>query len=295
MVKVKLIMENILEKIQTICPVFKPEKMLMRTGKCYLLLGEFQGIKAVTKYFIDSDIYWKNLFLKEIQNYQNSQQANFPVKIPHLLFADSLNLMMVLEWIDGYPLCQERYISHPLSQKYIEIILKELTRLHQWKIKLNITEENILANYKQKIDKYTNLGFLTDRDFNFLYIMLDRWQEMYEFNHGDILLKNILATDNGLVFIDWEFAGLYLPGYDFALLWTILYCDPYARDRIIQLIEQKSLFTKLAFMINQVVIIARELKIHSHLEEQINCNSRIAQLNRDLNDVRQLFPQYCDR
>lgn len=285
-------MENILEKIQTICPVFKPEKLLMCTGKCYLLLGEFQGIKAVTKYLIDSDIYWKNLFLKEIQNYQNFQQYNFPVKIPRLFFADSFNLMMVLEWIESYPLCEERYIPHPLSQQYIELILKELTRLHQWQIKPNIPEEDILANYKHKIHKYTKLGFLNNKDLTFFNIAIDRCQEIYEFNHGDIILKNVLTTDNCLVFIDWEFAGLYLPGYDFALLWTILCGDPYARDRIIQLIEQKSIFTKLAFMINQVVIIARELKIHSQLQYLRNYNSRIAQLNRDLNNVRQLFPKY---
>ena len=122
--------------------------------------------------------------------------------------------------------------------------------------------------------------------------MLDSWQGTYEFNHGDLILKNVLATDNDLVFIDWEVAGLYLPGYDFALLWTILGCDRYARDRIIQTIEQKSLLAKLAFIINQVVIIARELKIHSQLQDQRTYINRVTQLNLDLNDVRQLFTKF---
>jgi hypothetical protein len=42
------------------------------------------------------------------------------------------------------------------------------------------------------------------------------------FAHGDLTARNVLRHDGGVALIDWEWAGLYPPGYDLAFLWFSL-------------------------------------------------------------------------
>ncbi len=89
-----------------------------------------------------------------------------------------------------------------------------------------------------------------------------------EFNHGDMLLKNIIKMPNEkLAFIDWEFAGLYIKGYDLALLHTIMTIDNTSQKIIEDRI--KSISIEREFWLNKAIIIARELKIHAELDDSL--------------------------
>jgi aminoglycoside phosphotransferase (APT) family kinase protein len=52
--------------------------------------------------------------------------------------------------------------------------------------------------------------------------MARQFHTTLRFAHGDLTARNVIATDKGPVLIDWEWAGLYPPGYDRAFLWFSL-------------------------------------------------------------------------
>jgi Ser/Thr protein kinase RdoA (MazF antagonist) len=43
------------------------------------------------------------------------------------------------------------------------------------------------------------------------------------FAHGDLTARNVLRAGDDIALIDWEWAGLYPPGYDEAFLWFSLH------------------------------------------------------------------------
>lgn len=64
--------------------------------------------------------------------------------------------------------------------------------------------------------------------------------------------------------VDWEQAGLYLPGFDLAMLWTLAgACTPEIRSRIDDVIDARGL--NYPFAVNLAVVVTRELRIHGEL------------------------------
>ena len=52
------------------------------------------------------------------------------------------------------------------------------------------------------------------------------------FAHGDVTPRNVLTGPDGMVLIDWEWAGLYPDGYELAFLWYALADLPAARRTV---------------------------------------------------------------
>jgi hypothetical protein len=284
--------KKILQTLKSVCPTFEASRILVETGKCLLIHGSMGEFKAIAKCLIHPDDYWKQLFLQEISTYQNFQEFPPPFTVPRCLFVDLNKCILILEFIDGQPLGNERYANKPLPKKQFDILLKDLCLLHQWKAPFAVSPSEIVKSYKARIRKYVELGFLNNLDFLNLSTLLDSHHWIPEFNHGDLLLMNCFALENQIVFIDWEFSGLYLSGYDLALLWIILCFDPYSRQLIEDTVEYKATSARIAFTINQAVILARELKIYNQLPNEKTRNERIKSLEQDLNKVRYLIQEY---
>ena len=64
--------------------------------------------------------------------------------------------------------------------------------------------------------------------------------------------------------VDWEQAGLYLPGFDLAMLWTLAGArTPEVRPRIDDLVDARGIHA--AFAVNLVAVVTRELRMHDDL------------------------------
>lgn len=53
------------------------------------------------------------------------------------------------------------------------------------------------------------------------------------FAHGDVTARNVIAGPDGLVLIDWEWAGVFPAGWDLAVLWFTLAHAPGGRDAVV--------------------------------------------------------------
>lgn len=86
-------------------------------------------------------------------------------------------------------------------------------------------------------------------------------------NHGDPLASNILISPAGTpVLLDWEFGGLFLPGFDLAMLHTQLGAGtPAIRERIDAIITEAG--AQAAFAVNLAIVLTRELRIYRELPD----------------------------
>jgi aminoglycoside phosphotransferase (APT) family kinase protein len=276
----------VIERLQLACPEFQASSILARTGKCLLIRGTLAGIAAVAKCLVEPDAYWSTHFAKEIRWYRLFTQHTPPVAIPRLLFADEALGLSVLEFLEGQPLCRTRYATQPLPPRQIDTLVTELSRLHSWRVPQLPSSSELVADYREKFRSYADRGFLSAADCSDLMQLLGRDQSDPEFNHGDLLLSNCLALGAGLALIDWEFAGYYLPGYDLALLWTLLQADSAARRCIIETVRRRGAAAERAFFINQMRVIVREIRIHQKEAGVAIHDDRVRRLLADCDAVR---------
>jgi hypothetical protein len=73
---------------------------------------------------------------------------------------------------------------------------------------------------------------LTETEHRALLALLGDMTIKWVFAHGDITPRNVLDGPDGLVLIDWEWAGLYPDGYELAFLWFVLVDRPGGREAV---------------------------------------------------------------
>lgn len=213
---------------------------------------------VITKTLVSDHPVWVEKFQTEKQCYLHFKEQPIDILTPTII--DTNNNSMRLVYIEGKELCSDRYIEEQLDANIMKDIISNI-------LKANNYQTNFVAalNYKEKIEKRFKQGFISEELKGKLLKILPSL-EVKQFNHGDMLLKNIIKTTKGeLAFIDWEFAGLYIKGYDFALLHTTLAEDKKSQ----QIIEEtiKELEIEKEFWFNKTLITAREIKIHDELED----------------------------
>lgn len=74
--------------------------------------------------------------------------------------------------------------------------------------------------------------------------------------------------------LDWEFTDLFLPGFDLALMHTVLVGTPYALRRIEHIVADQNL--AVPFAINLAIVLTREIRIHRQLPEGPLRETRLA-------------------
>ena len=60
--------------------------------------------------------------------------------------------------------------------------------------------------------------------------------------------------------MDFEFTGRFLPGFDLAMLHTLLGASPQVRERIRGLVADAGI--ERPFLLNRAIVLARELRMH---------------------------------
>jgi hypothetical protein len=237
-------------------------EMLRQTDKSLLVAGTVAGRPVVAKVLLEDDPFWKGKLGHEIGVYRIFDQHEPPLRVPRLVYTDAR--LLVVERVEGQPLDTERYPDRTLPDAQVDSTLGAITALNEWQPP-EATFTTIF-DYSERTDRYRDHGILTDLDAKALHSLLRSCPQEWEVNHGDPLPSNVLVTpDNEAALLDWEFTGLFLPGFDLALLHTLLASTPHAVKCIEHIVRARDI--AIPFTINLAMVLTREIRTHRELPD----------------------------
>ncbi|MHC5904688.1 aminoglycoside phosphotransferase family protein [Streptomyces sp. S6] len=255
-----------LASVHRICPEFAPVQVLRRSGRSVLLVGTTGRKPAVAKCLLDHSPAWVERGRHEIAAYRTFVRQRPPVRTPRLIAADPENCVLVIERMPGRVAALTRHPVEAPPRADIRAALAAILRLNAWRPAAGAFDAPL--DYAARISRYHELGLLTDRDLGDLQKLLHGIAQaagrggMGQFCHGDALLSNLLLSPAGPVLVDWEHAGWYLPGYDLAVLWSVLGDAPGARRQISQLAQAAGPASRDAFLVNLMLVLTREIRTY---------------------------------
>ncbi len=238
-------------------------RVLRAGNKSLLVVGRYNDRPVVIKTLRTGEEFWQARFDREIRLYQAFAENPPPVRVPELLHTDG-HRILIIEHIPGRPVDAERYPDQPLPATIVNAVLDTVTAFTQW-----TPPPGVLApvfDYPDRVERYHRAGFFTERDRAALHTLLQQAGPLWQTNHGDPLPANLLLSEQGgCVLLDFEFTGLFAPGFDLAMLHTLLAETPGAQDRIDALVREAGI--EIPFLINQAIALSRELRMHTELPE----------------------------
>ncbi|WP_280366643.1 phosphotransferase [Nocardia wallacei] len=248
-------------------------EVLRRTDKTVLAAGEMNGRRVAVKCLLDRDAFWTGKWTHELRVYRQFADTPPPLVVPTLLHADDDAGLVVLEWLDGQRLDNERYPDRTLTDAESATVLSIVNTLNRWQPPADTFD--VIFDYPDRFRRYHAQGFLTDSDLHALQRLLARAPEPDQLNHGDPLPSNILITGPGTAtLLDWEFTGLFLPGFDLAMLYVLIGTrTDTLRAGIDDLVSDTGIDT--AFVINLAAVLTRELRLHRELPDGPQRQSRL--------------------
>jgi aminoglycoside phosphotransferase (APT) family kinase protein len=120
--------------------------------------------------------------------------------------------------------------------------------------------------YDKRIARYHAAGYFTEDDRQALERLLARCGQPRQLNHGDPLPGNMVLLPSGeWALLDWEFTGLFLPGFDLAMLSVLLAGTPGAAALLEDAVRRTG--ADEAYLVNLAVVLSRERRIHLTLPE----------------------------
>jgi hypothetical protein len=238
--------------------------VLHRTDKALLATGTLAGHEVAVKCLLDADPFWAAKWRHELGVYQVFADSPPPLRVPRLLYTDGARIL-VLEWLDGHRLDDDRYPSRTLPAEEIDSVLNCVHAFNAWTAPAARFE--VVFDYVERANRYHGNGYLTDADHHAVLALLGTTGPVSQINHGDPLPSNVLLDTTGAAtLLDWEFTGLFLPGFDLAMLHTTLGGHtPAIRDRIDDAVIDAGI--ERAFAVNLAVVLTRELRIHHELAD----------------------------
>jgi hypothetical protein len=252
--------------VHRICPEFHPVQVLRRSPRSVLIVGTTGRSTAVAKCLVDHSPAGVDRIRHEIAAYRSFVRHRPPVRVPRLIAADPDNGTLVIERMPGRPAALQRHPVEAPPRADVRAVLGAICRLNQWRPPAGTFEAPL--DYAERINRFHDLGLLTDRDMGDLQKLLHGIAHtsgrsgMGQFCHGDALLSNVLLSPAGPVLVDWEHAGWYLPGYDLATLWSVLGDAPVARRQISQLAQSGGPASRDAFLVNLMLVLTREIRTY---------------------------------
>ena len=245
------------------CPDLRVDRVLRHDGKSMLAGGYVGEQPVVIKMSADADPQWRMRQRHEIGVYLIFAEHPPPVRVPRLVCTDGES-MVVIERLEGTPLDTGRYPERPLTEQEVHATTELVCTLHDWRPLPG--GFGPVFTYRDRIARYHAAGYFGDRDWRALDRLLARCGQPSQLNHGDPLPANIISTPGGeWALLDWEFTGLFLPGFDLAMLRILLAETPAAADHIEAIVAETGHLD--AYLVNLAVVLSRELHIHHELPE----------------------------
>ncbi|NLU70436.1 aminoglycoside phosphotransferase family protein [Streptomyces sp. HNM0574] len=253
--------------VNRICPEFQPVQLLRRHGRTVLLAGTAGRSPVVAKCLLDHSPAWAERFEHEIAAYRTFVRHRPPVRVPRLVAADPEACTLVIERLPGRVAATRRHPFDAPPPGDLRAVLTAVGKVNHWQPPQGMFDRPV--DYPARLNRYHELGLLTDRDLGDLQKLLHgvaraggRQGVPWQFCHGDALLTNVLLAPAGPALVDWEHAGWYLPGYDLATLWSALGAAPDMRRRISQLAQLQGPAARDAFLVNLMLVLTREIRTY---------------------------------
>lgn len=249
--------------------------VLHTTDKSWLAEGSHGGRPVVVKILTSTDPAWRARFAHEIGVYRALADRPAPARTPGLVHTDGTRLLVV-ERLPGRPLGADRY---PAAAADLEPVLQALDAFAGWAPPARALGPSF--DHAGRIDRYHRLGIVDDDSRAALHHLLTGLPEPGTPAHGDPLPSNLIVDDAprcGLV--DFEFTGRFLPGFDLALLHTLLVRVPGAQARIRSHVTDAD-----AFLAARAVVLARELRMHRALDDGARRRDRLRLIEPQWRDV----------
>jgi phosphotransferase family enzyme len=243
-------------------PGLRVEKMLCHDGKSLVAAGHADDQPVVIKVLADGDPGWRHRQRHEIGVYQLFAKHPPPVRVPRLVHTDG-HRIVVMERLEGATLGTGRY-PRVLTGPEVLAAATLVGRLHSWQ-PLPDGFRPVFA-YHKRIARYHAAGYFTEDDRRALERLLTRCGQPRQLNHGDPLPGNMVRLPSGeWALLDWEFTGLFLPGFDLAMLSVLLARTPGAAALLEDVVRQTG--CEEAYLVNLAVVLSRERRIHLTLPQ----------------------------
>jgi aminoglycoside phosphotransferase (APT) family kinase protein len=243
-------------------PGLRVDGMLSHNGKSLLAAGHAGDQPVIIKVLPEHDPSWRHRQRHEITVYQIFAEHPPPVRVPGLVHTDGQRIV-VMERLEGTTLGTGRY-PQALTGREVEAAAALVGQLHDWQ-PLPGGFRPVFAYY-ERIARYHATGYFTEDDRRLLERLLARCGQPVQLNHGDPLPGNMLRLPGGeWALLDWEFTGLFLPGFDLAMLSVLLTGTPGAAEFIDDLAYRAGY--EDAYLVNLAVVLSRERRIHLTLPE----------------------------
>lgn len=241
-----------------------PGEQLRRTDKAVTTAGRWHSRDVVAKQLISSERHWVRRFTHEVSAYRAFADAPPPWPVPRLHHAG--RRLLIIERLPGASPHTDRY-PPPMAEHTVTGMIEALTGFAAWQpppgpLGMPATD------WPARIRRYAAAGDLPD---DVQQPLLDAVTSApLVFGHGDPLASNALAgAGQPLIFIDYEFAGMYPPGADLALLglWLSRH-DPGGEQRCAQIAAAGgSLFCYQAM---RILWLAREQRLYQSLFDTVD-------------------------
>jgi thiamine kinase-like enzyme len=173
----------------------KPTKMQGLNSSTYVFQKDNK--KYIIRLFKNSDINRKTEF-------ELTKKAYYKNIAPKPLFLDCKNNLMVLQFLEG-----KHYKK--LSKPQIQNLARSVKKLHSIKCKQKPYD---IVNDFNEYKKLLNLPFQA----GLIFKAIKKVQKDYVLCHHDLNPNNILFCNEGIKFIDWEFARVNDRYFDLACI-----------------------------------------------------------------------------
>ncbi|WP_083883764.1 phosphotransferase [Nocardia higoensis] len=258
------------------------DQILQATDKSLLAVGAYRGRAAVIKVCPTDETFWRDKLEHEIGIYRAFASCPPPVRVPELIHA-APGRGVVIEHIPGRVVHTERYPSGLITPAVLDAILSTLLGFGAWNPPAGALSP--VFDYPSRVDRYHGIGIFDNDDRTALHRLIAAAGPLDAVAHGDPLPSNLLISeDSECVPIDFEFTGLFAAGFDLAMLHTLLAGAPDAQSSIEAIVAAAGIETP--FLLNQAMVLSRELRLHTELEDGRFRAARLALIETQWNDVR---------
>lgn len=258
------------------------DRVLRATEKSLLIVGDYQGRAAVIKVCLTDETFWHNKFDYEIGIYRAFAACPPPVRVPELIHAAN-GRVIVIEHIPGLVVDTERYPTGPVTPAALDATLNTLLGFDAWNPPPGAL--SAVFDYPDRVERYHRIGIFDDDDRIALHRLIAAVGPIDAVAHGDPLPSNLLITDDGTcVPVDFEFTGLFVAGFDLAMLHALLAGTPGAQSNIEEIVAEIGI--EAPFLLNQAMVLSRELRLHTELDDGEFRAARLALIEPKWDAVR---------
>ena len=165
--------------------------------------------------------------------------------VPRLLFSDSE--VQVTQFIEGRHLTRDD-LKDRVILDYLENCIE---RIQSYSVDC-ITKRNYKNYINLYSDQVPNFDGLSEIESAASLIDMGEWEPVI--SHHDLILENIIWSNQGMFFIDWEYAHLGHPLIDHVKLFGRNYCDSKSDIQTVDALDiLQSGITKLWYAVQEIL------------------------------------------